>query len=213
MLRILIIVFIFVLTACASRTIKDEKRAHLHLSIGTDHLNNGRYPQALSELTTAVNYDPYNPIIHNNLGIAYYVRKKFSEAEKHLRKAVELKSNYTEARNNLSRVLIDMSLFDEAIRLLKISNRDLQYAQPEKTKSSLGIAYFKKNKFKSAKKYLGQSLKLRGQHCQTSNYFARSLFELKKYDQAAIAFDQAVNNCKMQVFDEPVYYGGLTYFK
>ncbi|MCB0355403.1 MAG: tetratricopeptide repeat protein [Bdellovibrionales bacterium] len=199
--------------SCAARDKRDPRRANIHLSIGTGHLNQGMYPQALSELTLALNYDEENPLIHNNLGIAYFVRKKFSESERHLKRAIELNPNYTEARNNLGRVLIEMNLLNEAVSELKIANKDLTYTNPEKTKSNLGIAYFKLNQFNEARKFLGESLKLRSQHCATSNYFARSLFELKHYEQAAIAFDQAINNCKSESFDEPVYYSGLTYFK
>ncbi len=204
---------LFVGASCATREFRDPKRAHLHLTIGTDHLNNARYPEALSELSIAVKYDDKNPTIHNNLGIAFFVRKKFSEAEKHLRMAVQLDPNYTEARNNLGRTLIEMNLLDEAIANLHISNKDLKFTSPEQTKSNLGIAYFKKNQFELSRQYLGESLKLRSQHCTTSNYFARSLFELQSYERAAIAFDQAANNCKAENLDEPIYYGGLTYFK
>jgi outer membrane protein assembly factor BamD (BamD/ComL family) len=47
----------------------------------------------------------------------------------------------------------------------------------------------------------------------TSSIYARSLFELKNYDQASLAFDQSINNCKSEKIDEPIYYAGLTYFK
>jgi len=181
--------------------------------IGTDHLNNARYPEALSELTTAVALDDNNPIIHNNLGIAYYVRKKFSEAEKHLRKAVALNPNYTEARNNLGRVLIDMNFIDEAIENLLISDKDLKFVNPEQTKSNLGLAYFKKKQYSLARDYSAESLRLRSQHCMTSSIYARSLFELKNYEQATLAFDQSINNCRTEKIDEPMYYAGLAYFK
>lgn len=207
--------FLLVLTqiCCVSRERRDPKRAYLHLSIGTDHLNQGLYPEALAELTTALKLDDKNPTIHNNLGIAYFVRNKFSESEFHLRKAVELDPKYTEARNNLGKILTEMNLIPEAIEQLKIADRDLEYTTPEKTKSNLGIAYFKNNQFQLSKIYLSDSLRLRSQHCQTSNYYARVLFELKSYDEASIAFDQASNNCKGEGDDEPVYYAGLTYFK
>jgi type IV pilus assembly protein PilF len=206
----------FVLTSifgCAGRETRDPKRGHLHLTIGTDHLNNARYPQALSELTMAEKFDPENPIIQNNLGIAYYVRKKYSEAEKHLRQAVDLDPNYTEARNNLGRTLTEMNLIDDAIDVLKISDLDLKYTNPEQTKSNLGIAYFKKNDFPKAKHYLGEALRLSGQNCITSSYYGRALFELNNFEQAALAFDQSINNCRTLSYDEPMYYAGLTYFK
>ncbi|MCB0390219.1 MAG: tetratricopeptide repeat protein [Bdellovibrionales bacterium] len=213
MLRAYYLLFVLLILGCAAREKRDPRLASIHLSIGTGHLNQGLYPQALDELTKALNFDDENPIIHNNLGIAYFVRNRFSEAETHLKKAIYLNPDYTEARNNLGRVLIEMNLLDAAIRELKIADKDLKYESPEKTKSNLGAAFFKLGKFEQAKVYLGESLKLRGQHCLTSNYFARSLFELKMYEQAAVAFDQAINNCKNEELDEPVYYSGLAYFK
>lgn len=213
MLRPLIFLLTTTLVNCASYERRDPKRAHIHLSIGTGHLNEGLYPQALAELSTALKFDEQNPVIHNNLGIAYYVRNKYSEAENHLRRAVELDPNYTEARNNWGKILIEMNLIKEAIEQLMIAEKDLSYQRPEKTKSNLGVAYFKNNQYALAKKYLSESLNLRSQHCITANYFAKALFELQNFEQASIAFDQASNNCKKEDYDEPVYYAGLAYFK
>ncbi|MCB9025654.1 MAG: tetratricopeptide repeat protein [Bdellovibrionaceae bacterium] len=213
MLKCFLFLLVISQISCVSRDRRDPKKAHLHLSIGTGHLNQGLYPEALSELTTALKFDDENPTIHNNLGIAYFVRNKFSEAEFHLRRAVELDPKYTEARNNLGKILIEMNFIQEAIEQLKIADKDLEYTTPEKTKSNLGIAYFKNSQFQLSKKFLSESLRLRSQNCQTSNYYARVLFELKSFEEASIAFDQASNNCKGEGYDEPVYYAGLTYFK
>ncbi len=213
MLRTLLIALVLSLTSCASREIEDSEKANLHLKIGTGYLTNGQYPQALDELLSAEKLDPDNSVVQNNLGIAFFVREKYSEARDHFQKAIAIEPKYTESRNNLGRTLIELGLIDEAITQLDIAVNDLTYQFPEKSNSNLGIAYFKNNNFSKAHQFLKTALQFRSGHCLTANYYARSLYELKKYKEASLAFDQASNLCKDEKLDEPVYYGGITFFK
>src|SRR5690348_3257843 len=129
------------LAACAT-THPDKQRAELHLQIGTGYLTNGQYPQAMSELLKAQELDPTNPLILNNLGLAYYVRGKWKTAEEKFRAAVRQDSKFSEAKNNLGRVLIDEGRPAEALKFLHEVESDLTYRYQEKTLSTLGMAYF-----------------------------------------------------------------------
>ncbi len=215
MIRFLLLFCLLLLgTSCSTFDKNDNAhRAALHLQLGTSHLATGNYPGAMTELLRAEKLDPENPIVQNNLGLAYYVRNRFVEAEKHCRRAVELKSDYTEARNNLGRVLVELKKYDEAIRELKISVNDLTFVSPEKSYASLGLAYLKKNDFAQAQFNLAKSLEIQKQSCQNMTYYGQSLLGLKKYDSAAEAFDQAITICKTDKFDEPYYLSGLSYMR
>ena len=191
----------------------DQKMAQLHLQMGLSQMNSGNYPQALSEMLTAENLDPDNPVIQNNLGLAYFVRERYDLAEEHIQKALSLKSDYTDARNNLSGVLAERGRFDEALAAAQKAADDLTYPSPEKPLINMGIVYFKTQKYDLAKKSFLRAMTLQRDNCVANSYYGRSLYELKALKPAADALDHAVGFCQRSQFDEPQYYSALTYFE
>ena len=190
-----------------------KKRAQLHLKIGTGYLSNSDYPNALNQLIIAAQLDSKNPVIQHNLGLAYFAREKHTKAEEHLRKAIQLEKTYTEARNNLGRVLIELSLYKEAIKELKIAQEDLTFPYPEKSLIYSGIAYFKLGLFRRALDSLKKSLEIKPNDCTANNFLGRSYFELKEYPRATQSLDQAIDFCKGANFDEPHYYSALSHYR
>src|SRR4051812_29995844 len=104
--RLWIAIFFLVSIGCAGRSDRVKERAQLHLQMGTAHLTQGNYPAALNELLQAEQLDKDNPVIQNNLGLAYGVRNRWKEAEQHYRRALELDSRFSDARTNLARLFI-----------------------------------------------------------------------------------------------------------
>lgn len=213
-MRTLLIFFVSALlsTSCATSK-KNQEEALLRLRLGTSLLQQGSYPQALRELLLAEKLDPRNEITQNNLGLTYFMRERYDLALEHLEKALRLKSDYTEARNNLARTLIELSRFDEAIDELKLVTADLTYTDPAKAWVNLGLAYFRKGDFKSAKDKFAQAMKLNRGNCLGQTLYGRSLLELADYQSASVALDNAVLICQSTKFDEPYYFSGLSYYK
>ncbi len=200
------------LTSCASSQ-KSKERAILLLRSGTGYLTQGHYPAALRELLSAAELDPSHPVIQNNLGLAYFVREKFDLAEKHISRAIQLDSKYTDARNNHGRVLIELGQYDEAKEQLQRVLADLTYPEPEKAWFNLGLMYFRKGEFDTAKDKFAEGIRTNRGHCLSQTYYGRSLLELKDFDRAAAALDSAVGLCKNSQNDEPHYYSGISYYK
>lgn len=211
-MRFLILpVLIFSVAACTTPR-RDKERAALHLQIGTGYLLQGQNPQAMTELLKAEQLDPEEPQILNNIGLAYYVRGRLKTAEAKFRKAIKNKSGYSDAKNNLARVLIDQERYAEAIRLLNEVEGDLTYGNQEKTLSNLGIAYFQQGNYKKAEDYLARSLQIRRESCTTANYYGRALLELKRTKDAATMLDNAVEWCRPSKFEEPLFFSAMSYF-
>lgn len=208
-----IFIFSLLLSACGSFENQDTKEADLHLRIGVSHLNQGNYPQALKELLAAEKLDPENPVVQNNLGLAYFVRERFDLAEKHISKAIALKEDYTEARNNLATVYIEQGQLDKALVQAQKTVNDLTYSTPEKAQNTLGIIYFKKSNFKTAKVQFQKALQYQPDNCTAASYYGRTLYELKDLKKSAEALDQASRLCQRSQFDEPHYYSALAYYK
>jgi len=210
MLRlILIYLFFAVLSSCTSM---DKKReAELHLQIGTGHLNQGRYPDAIRELRRSKELDPDSPIVHNHLAIALYARKQFKDARENFETALSLKPDYTEARNNLGRLLIDMGEFDEAISVITEVTKDLTYPQPEKAYSNLAIAYLRTKNYRLAQKAAEQAIDLNRSDCMAKGLLGQVFYYQKQFVKAAANLDSAVELCKN--LDEAHYFGALSYLQ
>lgn len=213
-MRILFLFLIsIILTACVSFPSEDRELAKMHLQVGTSHLQSGNYPQALSELLTAETLDDNDPVIQNNLGLAYFLRERLDLAELHIRNALNIKKDYSDARNNLSRILIERGQYPEAIIEAQIVIQDLTFPNPEKPLVNLGTAYFKLGNYDEARKKFLKAIEFRRDHCLANSYYGRSLFELKDYKRASEALDRAVGFCQRSQFDEPHYYSALAYFE
>lgn len=197
---------------CSSARKGDQDRALLHMQIGTGYLSQGQYPQAMSELLQAEKLDPENPLILNNVGLAYYVRGRSGQAEAKFRQAIRLKKDFSDAKNNLARVLMDLDRASEALRLLTEVEGDLVYPFPEKTLSNLGMAHFYLGNFAKAEDYLARSLQMRRDSCATANFYGRTLLELKRTQQSATVLDQAIEFCRSSKFEEPLYFSAMSYF-
>ncbi len=204
--------FAVAFSGCATPQ-KDIETSQLHLRIGTAHLIKGNYPGALKELLQAERLDPRNPVVQNNLGLVYFLREKPDLAANHLKRALELKPSYSDARNNYARALIELGRFDQAIAELQQVLGDLTYEDPAKAWVNLGLAYFRRGDFKAARDKLAEAIKLNRDHCLGQTLYGRSLLELGELPQAAQSLDNAVVICTNAKFDEPYYYSGLTYYK
>lgn len=200
---------VLLLSACASSNQKDESL--LHLQLGTTYLQNSRYPDALRELLLAEKADANNAVIQNNLGLTYFIREKNDLAEQHLRRAIDLDSSYTEARNNYARVLIEQKKYDSAISELNKVLKDLTYNDAPKALTNLGLAYFRRGDYPKAKNFLSQALKLNRDNCLAYTLYGRSQLELNDFRNAANSLDSAVILCKSTEFDEPHYFAGIAY--
>lgn len=209
---IFIALLVGLFSSCATSS-KDRRRAELYLQSGTGYLMKGNYPSALRELLSAEQLDPKNPVIQNNLGLAYFVREKYELAEAHIRKAIDLEPTYTDARNNLGRVLIELARYDDAIANLTKALNDLTYPEPEKSWFNLGLAYFRRGNYSTARDKFAETIRLKREHCLGQTYYGRSLLELGELDRAADTLDNAVGLCQSEQPDEPQYFSGISYYK
>jgi Tfp pilus assembly protein PilF len=207
-----LIFILFAVVGCATLS-ENKETAELHMKIGTGHISAGNYPQALAELIQAEKLDPSNPAIQNNLGLAYFLRERYDLAEKHIRMALDLKPDFSEARNNLGRTLIERGKYTEAIAEINKVIEDLTYPNPDKAYTNLGIAEFKLRNFDSAKRSFLKSIEIQRENCLAQSYYGRCLYELKDFRRSAEALDRAVGFCQRILFDEPHYYSALSYYQ
>lgn len=201
------------LIGCASWWKQEKQKADLHLRLGVSQLESENYPMALREFLKAEELDPSNPVIHNNLGQVYFLRDRLELSEKHFRRAVSLAPNYSDARNNLARLLIEKADYKNAEKELRIVLDDLTYSSPQKAYINLGLAKFNQKQYAQAQEAFAKVLESTKDDCVANTYFGRTFFEMKDYPRAAEALDRAIGFCQRSLFDEPHYYSALAYYR
>jgi type IV pilus assembly protein PilF len=200
-------------TGCAGPQKGSDHKANMYLKLGTSQIEAGDYPKALRNLLDAENIDPDNPYVHNNLGLVYFFRDHLPLAEKHLRKAISLDSKFTDAKNNLGRILTEKGDYKGALQILNEAFKDLTYDQPAKIIFNLGLVHFKQKNYLLARPQFEKAIQLGQENCLTENYLGRTYFENREYERATLALDRAVGYCQTIQFDEPHYYSALAYYQ
>lgn len=195
--------------------------------LGADYFNKGLVEPALEELLKAVELDPNNPDAHNLLGLVW-LRKgaeaeelstrnqclkgeslslekqeadtQFKKAEEQLRKAITLKQDFSEARNNLAVVMIHFGRYDEAVQLEEKALSNIVYREPYAAQGNLGQAYLEKRDYVRAAKALRQALFEQPKFCVGRYRLAKVFYEQKEWDHAAEEIEQVTNDkaCPIQ---------------
>lgn len=203
-----------VLNGCSSWNKQEEiKKSDLYLQMATSHMDSGNYPFALRDLLSAEKYNPSNPVIQNNLGLVYFMRERYDQSIAHLQKALDLQPTYTDARNNLARVYIEVGRYKDAEREIKTVLDDLTYANIGKAYINLGLSQFNQKQFSAALRSFEKALSEQTDNCVANSYRGRSLFEMKEYPRAAEALDRAIGFCQKDLYDEPHFYSALAYYR
>ena len=134
-----------------ARTSQQERNvgsAREHLELGREYLLEGRYNEAVSELSLAVSLDPRLTEAHNLLGVAYD-KKGLAIAPESFERAVKLEED-ADTLNNLGFSLYQNGNYRAAIDRLK---RAAKLAPTdEKHSEQLGLAYCRLGKIDEAYK-------------------------------------------------------------
>ncbi len=154
--------FLF-LISCASKNTDVGSKKEIAIAtqrLGEEYYNAGHYTAALKNLLDAYKNIPNDPYLNNSLGLVYMAKDRYNLAENHFKKALDLKSDYIQAKNGLGAVYIKQKKWALAIQCFKDVSEDLLYASPEIPFSNLGWAYFNQKMYGQAKTYFKKSLEI-----------------------------------------------------
>lgn len=202
----------FFVAACATSE-KKGLLAKSHLDLGNSFYGQQRYPEALREMLKAQKLDPNNPVILNALGLTYHARGRSDLGIKTLYQALDKDPNFTEARNNLVRILIETKDFKTAEKELALVKKDLTYGALDKVYLNEGLLYYDQKKYEKSLEPFSKAIEYSRSSCAAHHFYGRSLFEIKKYEEAANALDRAVAFCQRSGNDEPHYYSALAHYR
>jgi Tfp pilus assembly protein PilF len=125
---------------------------------------------------------------------------QFKKAEEQFQKAVTLKPQFSEARNNLAVVMIHFGRYDEAVQQEERALANIVYHEPYVAEGNLGLAYLEKHDFARASKALRQSLFEQPKFCVGRYRLAKVYYEQQDWEQAASELEQVVSDkaCPIQ---------------
>lgn len=214
MIKAAVLLTIFIFVGCATVAPPEENdKAALHLQIGNDYLKKENYPLALKELLIAEDLSPANPYVQANLGMVYFMRERYELAEKHYRKSISLKPDFTDAKNNLSRAFIEIGQYRQAEVLLKEVLADLTYVDFPKAYANYGVLEFKRKNYTTAISYFKKSLERDRENCYTQVYHGRSYLELKDTAFAVVQLEKAIPFCSQIESDEAHFYSAIALYR
>ncbi|MDD2337403.1 MAG: tetratricopeptide repeat protein [Geobacteraceae bacterium] len=144
---VIVLLFVFALSAGCGAMEASRKKASYHLQMGLSYLTEGNYTKALIDLTEAEKVTPDDPVLLNYLGQAYYFKKRFDLAEPKYLRAIELRSDYSEARNNLGATYLELQQWDNAIKQFTLVFNDIFYQSHDEAAMNLALAYYGKGDY------------------------------------------------------------------
>lgn len=154
------------------------------------HERNQVWGDAVALWRDCVRKSPLKARPHNNLGTALVEKDRLPEAEMNLRKAIELKPQYGDARYNLGYVLIRLGRMEEGSRQLLEAIR----LEPENymAHNNLGIAYLLQENYPRAVHHLREALRLKPDFETARNNLGVALKNQGDLDAALREFTEAI---------------------
>jgi type IV pilus assembly protein PilF len=147
---VIVLLFVVALSAGCGAMEASRKKASYHYQMGLSYLAEGNYTKALVDLTEAEKITPDDPVLLNYLGQAYYFKKRFDLAEPKYLRAIELRPDFSEARNNLGATYLELQQWDNAIKQFTLVYNDIFYQNHDAAAMNLALAYYGKGDYDKA---------------------------------------------------------------
>ncbi len=142
----------------ASRPTSRLDRARQFVEVANGALLEGDATAALQAIARAEAEDRSLPELYHTKALAFYVKKDLSTAIASGRKAVELKPNYSDAKNTLGKLLLEAGQYEAAIQPLTEAAHDPLYTDSFKAWTNLGILKYRKNDLSLSSRFLGNAI-------------------------------------------------------
>ena len=147
-------------------TDKERQGAEAHYDLGVSAQQAGDVRSALGEFEESLKLDDDFAEPHNAIAVLLHLSfDRKAEAEKHFKRAIEIRPAFSEAKVNLGNLYLDQGRLDEAIALYEQALNDMLYPTPYIAEANLGWAYFKKGNSTQALEHLRAAVTTNPQFC------------------------------------------------
>lgn len=187
-----VLVSIFFLVSCAANLELRKNQEEALRNFGEAYIREGDYTKALIKLLEAEKLYSKDPHLQYDLGLVYMAKGKPDMAIDRFKKAVEIKPDYTPAKNYLGVAYLAQKKWDDAISCFKEITGDLLYVTPHYPLSNLGWAYYNKKEYDLAEKYYKDALKIEPRFAIALSGLGRTYVAMGKISDAIATFEKAV---------------------
>jgi len=146
--------------------------------------NAGRMNDALGILDEVVTENPDNPQLHTVYGKYLFLAGRYSTAEQHLDRALEIDPYLTDARNWLGVTLAEQDRYDEARRQYERALDDPSYPSPQLIYLNLGMLYRAQGLDEDGIKQLRRAVQIAPRFFKAHYELALALETIGKFDEA-----------------------------
>jgi tetratricopeptide (TPR) repeat protein len=152
--------------------------------------NEGRSGEAIGLYQRALELEPRNAILHNNLAVALDKEGKRTEALASFQEAARLKPDYADAVHNLGNVLRRLGRLTEA----ETEYRRCLVLTPDSPElfNHLGIALLGQAKHAEAEACFRRSLRLNANHAEAHNNLGVLFEQQRRVDEAIAAYQESL---------------------
>lgn len=160
--------------------------------LGLAHAQLDDMHSAIVYLSRALEQDPNDATLHNNLANAYKKSQALDKAIHHYQQALQLAPHYPQAHNNLGSVYALQGNFQQALHHYRLA----VHTEPDFAAAhyNLGLLLLKNNQLEAAKKQFKNVLTLHPDHSDAQFYLGVLLLESNQLENAAHAFEEVLAN-------------------
>ncbi|MGQ3887906.1 tetratricopeptide repeat protein [Legionella sp. CNM-1927-20] len=158
--------------------------------LGLAYAQLGNTLLAIENFKKALELDPNNPIIYNNLANSYKKNYQFNEAILNYQKAIKLAPDYAQAHNNLASIYAMQGLSQQALHHYHLALKNApDFAAAH---FNLGLLFINQNKLDAARIQFQNVLALNPKHLDALFYLGVLALETNDLTQAEQAFQQVL---------------------
>ena len=166
LLRAGAVLLILALAGCASsaerkdETEKRDQRAETHVMLGASYLQRGQLDVAKAELEKALSEVPDDSQANNIMAVLQWRLKKYDEAERFFRKALDSDPGNSSAHHNYGAYLCERGKVDTALRHFNAAAGNALYPYTAEVNLNAGVCLMKKPAPVEAEKYFREALRI-----------------------------------------------------
>jgi len=167
-------------------------REDLHYHIGAQLLKLKKYDEAIKDFKEALEINPQDPRVHNDLGIIFRDLGNYNQSEKHFLEAIRIEPKFNLAIINLTDLFIKEQKYNDAISLLEHSLK----LKPNDTELlyNLGFTYHCSGNLERALLYYDNVLSIKNNEPATLNNKAMIYWNTGQKDQAVRTLKLCIDN-------------------
>ncbi|MCX8084171.1 MAG: tetratricopeptide repeat protein [Calditerrivibrio sp.] len=203
MKRILnVFILIVLLLGCST---KDKELAESHYRMGLAYLGSETDYLSIVEFEKALAINPDDDRVYYAISTFYIKKNRVSDAERYIKRAIELKPNELEYLNLLATIYATRNETLRAIDIWKKIGEDPKYPTPEVIFYNIASAYMQIRNYKEAEYYFKRSIEANPRVLSTYMVLADLYVQQKRFDEAANLYSQVIslnptfNNAKLQL--------------